>query len=121
MKRDFNLVRKILQDMEDAQPMRMCNGFTYDGYEEPTINEHVELLIEAGLLEGKVLRTQDSSMPIVSRLTWAGHDFLDAMKDESIWKKAQDSLLKPAGGVAFDVLLEWLKWQMKEKLGMPTD
>ena len=109
MKRDFNLVRKILQDMENAEPMKIFNGFPFEGYDKPTVHEHIELLIEAGLLDGKVHRTRDSSMPMVSRLTWAGHDFLDAMKDESIWKKAQDSLLKPAGGVAFDVLLEWLK------------
>jgi asparagine synthase (glutamine-hydrolysing) len=48
-----------------------------------------------------------------------GDDFLDAMKDETIWNSAKENILKPASGVAFDVLLEWLKWKMKTKLGMP--
>ncbi|MBL9188769.1 MAG: DUF2513 domain-containing protein [Opitutaceae bacterium] len=54
------------------------------------------------------------------RMTWSGHDFLDAMRDEGIWKMAQDSILKPIGGVAFEVLKEWLKSQMRTKLGFPN-
>ena len=120
MKRDFNLIRLILTDMQGAEPMTLLQDFSYEGYEKPAINEHIELLIEAGLLKGTVHRTLGGSVAGVSRLTWAGHDFLEAMTDEGIWKKAQDSVLKPIGGVVFDVLLEWLKWQMREKLGMPT-
>lgn len=121
MKRDFDLIRIILRDMEAAEPMQTYQNFPYDGYEKPTIIEHIELLIEAGLLEGEVHRHSSGGIPVVTRLTWAGHDFLDAIKDESIWKKAQESVLKPIGGASFDVLLEWLKWKMKDKLGMPTE
>jgi hypothetical protein len=121
MKRDFELVRIILRDMEGAEPMQTYQGFTYDGYEKFVVYEHIELLIEAGLLAGEVHRHSSGGIPVVTRLTWAGHDFLDAMKDEGIWRKAKESILKPIGGATFDVLLDWLKWQMKEKLGMPTE
>ena len=120
MKRDFSLVREILRDMESAEPLRRFQGFTYEGKTEAEVNEHIELLVEAGLLKGEVKRTHGGrAIVMISRLTWAGHDFLDSIKDETLWQKAQASILKPVGGVAFDVLLEWLKWQAKKRLGMP--
>ena len=106
--------------MESAEPLRRFQGFTYEGKTEAEVNEHIELLVEAGLLKGEVKRTHDGrAIVMISRLTWAGHDFLDSIKDETLWQKAQASILKPVGGVAFDVLLEWLKWQAKKRLGMP--
>ena len=119
MKRDFTLIREILKDMESAGPLQQFEGFHYEGRTDAEVNEHIELLLEAGLLKGEVKRMRDRAIVLVSRLTWNGHDFLDAMKDESLWQKAQASILKPIGGVAFDVLLEWLKWQAKKRLGMP--
>lgn len=56
----------------------------------------------------------------LQKMTWAGHDFLDSMRDDTIWKKAQEKVLKPIGGVAFDVLKEWLKAEMRSKLGLPS-
>lgn len=37
MKRDFNLVRMILQDIENAEPMQTFNGFTFKGYDVGTV------------------------------------------------------------------------------------
>jgi hypothetical protein len=120
MKRNFTLIRDILSDAQKAEPLSHLRGFSSEGVSEAEIAEHVEILIEAGLLKGEVKRSPGGrTLVLVSRLTWAGHDFLDAMGDESIWARAKESILKPAGGVAFDVLLDWLKWQAKKQLGMP--
>jgi hypothetical protein len=120
MERDFDLIRDILQEVQAAPAMTPLTKFHVDGYEDNVVNEHIELLIEAGFLEGKIYKfAGGGSEAIVNRLTWTGHDFLDAMKDDSIWIKAKETILKPVGGIAFEVLLEWLKWQMREKLGLP--
>lgn len=128
MKRDFDLIRQILRDAEGMPAMSMLSNiaplggtaFRYEGRDPQVVAEHVQLLIEAGLLNGKVSPGMEGGAYIqVQRLTWKGHDFLDAMKDESIWAQAKESILKPVGGVAFDVLLDWLKWKMSEKLGLP--
>ncbi len=122
MKRDFELIRKILREVEDSDGLSRLTGFEYDGYDKDVVTEHIEILIEADLLRGKVTRyLNGSGSAFVTGLTWAGHDFLDSMKDEGIWSKAKDTILKPVGGVAFDVLKEWLKWQMKQKLGLPSE
>lgn len=92
MKRDFELIRKILRDVEDSPALGDSTGFHYDGYDENCVNEHIEILIEAGLLDGQVSRfLGGGGAAHVTRLTWAGHDFLDAMKDEGIWAKAQEA------------------------------
>lgn len=121
MKRDFDLIRQILREVE-ASPARtpLAGRPNYEGFDEDTAVEHIDLLIEAGLLQGKITPFLDGGVHVnIQRLTWKGHDFLDAMKDDSIWAQAKESILKPVGGVAFDVLLDWLKWKMAEKLGLP--
>jgi hypothetical protein len=52
-------------------------------------------------------------------LTWDGYEFLESAKDENLWGKAKSIVIKPAGGVAFGVLLDWLKAEAKSRLGMP--
>ena len=37
-------------------------------------------------------------------LTWQGHEFLDAARNDTIWRKAKKKVLETTGGLAFDVL-----------------
>jgi hypothetical protein len=55
---------------------------------------------------------------VVVALTWKGYDFISAAKDDSLWKKAKESILKPTGSMTFDVLLEWLKAEIRAKIGL---
>jgi len=119
MKRDMNLIRLILLALEGDQE---ADARSKAQYEKPVIAYHAALLIEAGLVEGATTKDADG-MParyFLQKMTWAGHDFLDSMRDDTIWKKAQEKVLKPVGGVAFDVLKEWLKAEMRNKLGLPS-
>jgi hypothetical protein len=83
MKRDFELIRLILRDIESAPPLIRLKDFKYDGYDAPVITEHIELLIEARLVKGEVTRfIGGGGMPIVMRLTWEGHEFLNGIEDD---------------------------------------
>ena len=89
MKRDLNLVRNILLDLECSPPGMPTFGFQYDGHEQAEILEHVQILLDANFIEG-LLRTGHRDEPIgcmVSRMTWAGHEFLAKAKNDTIWKK----------------------------------
>lgn len=55
MKRDFDLIRMILRDIEDLPPGSSVGGFAYDRIEEDTIVTHAVLLHEAGLIKGTIL------------------------------------------------------------------
>lgn len=119
MKRDFDLVRMILKEVEGLAPGRQMKNFTYDGFDDNVSEAHVVLLIEAGLLDGTIFAPLSGERKgIITGLTWAGHDFLDSIQDDTLWAKAQDKVIKPAGGVAFSVLLEWVKAEASQRLGL---
>jgi hypothetical protein len=88
---------------------------------EEQIGYHVYLMGQAGLLEVSDTSSMDSRTPeaIPLNMTWYGHEFLDATKDSDLWAKAKKNVIGPAGGVAFSVLLEWLKEEAKNRLGLP--
>jgi hypothetical protein len=120
VKRDFALIRAILLDLEAAKPRTTWTKFEYEGYSDSVVIEHLEILIESGLIVGRIVETlDDSGTPMISRLSWTGHDFLDAMRDETIWNRAKNTILKRAGGITFDILIDWLKWQMRTQVGLP--
>ncbi len=121
MKRDMDLVRKILMVMseENAGPNTnwegKCVGFTRD-----QILHHAHLMKQGGLIDAVESKSLRNPIPIAMPLsiTWAGHDFLDAVKDDSLWERAKLNVIKPAGGVAFSVLLEWAKTEAIRRLGI---
>jgi hypothetical protein len=119
MKRDMDLVRQMLLALEGD---KLADAQSKASYEYATIAYHAALLIDAGLVEG--MTTKDAEgMParyFLQRMTWDGHDFLDSMRDDTVWRKARENIFKPIGGVAFDVLKEWLKAEMRHKLGLPV-
>jgi hypothetical protein len=120
MKRDFDLVRMILRDVESMPPGTRAQSFTYDSVESDVVVTHIVLLVEAGLLDGTIhAPLSGNKRANVTGLTWAGHDFLDSIKDDSLWAKAKETVIKPAGGVAFSVLLEWAKAEATRRLGLP--
>ena len=53
------------------------------------------------------------------RLTWKGHEFLDAARNDTIWKKALGHIKKAGVQVTLPVLEEVLKKAAKDLLGLP--
>jgi hypothetical protein len=51
------------------------------------------------------------------RLTWEGHEFLAAARDESIWKKAKAKVTAAAGDVPIAILKELLMQTLRSQLG----
>ena len=104
MKRDMDLVRKILLELEDI-PYEL-GGFDLEleGYSPDQISYHVMLLNEAELIEANDLSTFGGPKWTPKRLTWAGHEFIEASRDESRWEKAKNIMKEKGSGMAFDVL-----------------
>nr|WP_315445759.1 DUF2513 domain-containing protein [uncultured Pseudomonas sp.] len=123
MKRDLDLVRKILMYYEDKEMDGMDRAIEVEGYSESSINYHLLLMDEAGLLRCE--RSVSSSTP--SRvikvypfsLTWKGHEFLSSAKNESLWGKAKSLSLDKAGVLSFDIMKDLLISMAKDKLGLP--
>jgi hypothetical protein len=107
MKRDMDLIRRILLAAEEGAYRQLSSkDFVDDNTTEPTVAYHLQLMAEAGLIEASIAKT-DQAGPVHGYITcirWAGHDFLDAVRGEDIWRKTKDTVRKSGGSFTFDVL-----------------
>jgi len=108
MKRDMDLIRYILLQKEAEQPIVG---------EKDVIVYHIGLLQQAGLLDAV---TRNDHLGVISdawikSITWEGHDFLDAMRDDTIWKMAKDKFIKPGVSWTVSILFEWLKTEARRR------
>lgn len=104
MRRDLDLARTILRRIEAAPTVRDWIDITVEHHSAEVVSYHVMLLAKEGLIEAIDLSDSDGFVWKSIRLTWAGHEFLDAARDESRWSKAKDIVLNKSGGLTFDVL-----------------
>lgn len=105
MKRDMDLVRTILLALADSdEPLRSTDLVT-DEYSRDVIGYHFLILDEAGLIMANVKAADNDPyyIAVASRLTWEGNDFLDTVRDESIWKRVRSTIGKITGGASFEV------------------
>lgn len=107
MKRDFDLVRKILLKLEDTQGDHPFEELTIEGYSSNQIKYHVEIMAQKGLLNLYHLQARyddETTAYIPKNLTWEGHEFLEAARNENIWKKALKHLQDKGSGLSFEFL-----------------
>jgi hypothetical protein len=89
-----------------------------DDYSEKEKLYNGALIVDEGYVDGKVLRHgfHEIARVDLDHLTWKGHDFLDASRDDTIWKKAREKFMKPAVSWTLPLLMEWLKAEAKAKI-----
>ena len=116
MKRDMELVRKLLfLAEEDGKDDELCEEYGQD-----VVAGHVAILIDAKLIVGEVV-CNEVGVPVASvilRLTWAGHEFLDNARNDTVWNKVTSTIKNAATTASFEVLVEMLKVAVKSCIGM---
>jgi hypothetical protein len=117
MKRDMDLIRTILQRVESDESITPA-PFEIPGHAQEQVNYHIALLKDAGFIEATVDGDNSGAVTsaFIDRLTWQGHEFLDAARDDTIWHKAKEHFLKPTASWTFSLLQEWLKQEAHRKL-----
>jgi len=107
MKRDFELIRKLLIFFEEKQSAKHVEIPAIGGYDERAIKYHLVLLHEAGLLRCEPVRSSTSDRVIYVipfDLTWDGHEFLDKVRNESVWRRIRKVITSKGGSLAFSVV-----------------
>jgi hypothetical protein len=107
MERNWDTIREILIKLEEMEPERGClrlSDFPSDKAYE--YSYHVELLMEAGLIHGEMSKTLGTHANdfLAIRLTWGGHEFLDAVRSDTVWNKAKDSFIKSGLSMTLDLV-----------------
>jgi DNA-binding transcriptional ArsR family regulator len=120
MKRDMELVRQILMIAEDASPDERFHTMRIEGHSDATVGKHVELLEDAGYIEADLVHTEERGTVSgrVLRITWAGYEFLDAARSETLWRKAREQVGEKLGSVPVEVLKQLLIRLASNALGL---
>lgn len=104
MKRDMDLVLRILQDIEKncndvgSYPIDL-NGFQV---EREKVLGHCKLIMDRGLANGQFA----SNGAMFKALTWEGHDFLDNSRNSTVWQAAKEAAGDLSFGIFVKVLVE---------------
>jgi hypothetical protein len=99
----MELVRTILMQTEASDELGGWMDLEIDGYPHNAVVYHVKLLAEAGLLEAQDLTTMGGVEWKPKGLTWAGHEFLDAAKNDTAWNKTKEIVQDKGGSIPFEV------------------
>lgn len=59
MKRDIEVVRKILVYFEEKTDWRHEDKIHIDGYEDKLVSYHIDIMYEAGLLNGEPIKSKE--------------------------------------------------------------
>jgi hypothetical protein len=108
MKRDMHLIRNIVLHIENQSLEERGSRIEIEGYSNEIISFHIMLLDEAGLVKGDDMSGMTDIEWFADRLTWAGYEFLEASRDDKMWKKAIETITSKGGGLVFEVLKQLL-------------
>jgi DNA-binding transcriptional ArsR family regulator len=127
----MDLIRQLLLKLEalDYPPSALVTFNAHDediaieGYEPDQIDYHLSLLYEAGFVvsgDPKGARMMSGDY-MFQRLSWSGHEFLDAIRDPEIWKRTKGGISNIGGwtiGLVKDIAAAYAKQLAKERLGL---
>lgn len=124
MKRDMDLIRSLLIAVESKPSNERA---VYLPPMSREIDHHLKLLTQHRLISlnyGPARDEDAGKWYIFAELTWEGHDFVDAVRDETVWAKTKEGV-NAAGGFSFDILKAlakaFLKKQIEARLGLDVD
>jgi hypothetical protein len=116
VKRNLDLVREILIEVESKNDGR---SLVFEaGQVSKEKWHHVQLALQAGLLRevGAVPSAQRKKV----HLTWEGHDYLDAIRDEGIWAKTKAAVAETGGSATLEVIKAVAVGFVKKKISQHT-
>jgi hypothetical protein len=120
MKRDMDLVRRILFAAEEIPAGSRPTYLDILDVTEDELGAHVALLIDAGLIEGSAIRAFAGNYggATVTRLTWSGHDYLDQVRSETVWSETKSTILSRGLDLSIEAIKVVATEIIKHRLGL---
>lgn len=127
MKRNWDTIRLILTKVEgkhDSSYALLLQHFEpFDNLDQFEISYHVRLLLEIGLVEGRIDGPVGGGKPAtfaILRLTWAGHEFLDSIRSDTVWNKTKETLTTKGLDMTFETIKAVAAAAMTSMLCLPA-
>lgn len=122
MKRDWRVVQVVLEHVEKGDlKAYMKDGLFRDelGITEDDFCGHIEILGDAGILRNvTVTRDHQGEIRFCSTekafITMAGHDLLDALRDQTVWKRIKDKSKAVGVSISWEFIKAAIPVIMKE-------
>lgn len=101
----MDLVREILLAVEAAEGSFVTPAsMQLPGRDTELVARHMDLMIEAGLLDGEDMSDTGGHDAFARRLTWEGYDFLDSVRSDAVWNDTTASIARTVGSASFEVV-----------------
>lgn len=109
MKRNLDLIRDILLYIENSNQ----TSFTTDDFfslckDSTELAYNIHLICSAGLVKANGAVTSDSPFPFplyrIYYLTNYGCDYIDSIREQTVWNKTKELLLKVGGSASLEVV-----------------
>ena len=120
MKRDMELVYKVLEFAENKEDFIDPVTPEIKGYEIDAICYHIKILSQAGLLEAADWSTHDGPEWVLTHMTNPGHEFFENLKQKSVWStiksEFKEASLETTISVAKQLSEAWAKKKIEALL-----
>jgi hypothetical protein len=116
MKRDMDLLRAILLAVESNDDPQAVITPTVEGYTELQVCHHIALLADAGLLSARERSAIGVYYWSAGQLTWAGHEFLDCVRDDALWAEVKRLVQDASAGQAFRLLEDTALARLRQRI-----
>jgi hypothetical protein len=89
MKRDWDLIREVLIEIEKLDSSKHENREygPASSSDEPMKASQAVLLWKSGFIDGVDASSSDGDAIIALDLTWAGHELLDTVRSAAVWER----------------------------------
>jgi len=106
MQRNMDLIRLILLKIEEAPKPQLREIPVIEGFSQEEIVFHLILLDEIDFVKIDATEMANGTVRVTSihRMTWQGYDFLEKVKNETVWQKTKAKFKDKLSAMPFSLL-----------------
>jgi hypothetical protein len=108
--RDWTIIRAVLLKLESVETANTAlHPSDLPPFEEQHVAYNMRLLTDAGYIRAKILESSTGdgriAAVIARSLTNSGHDLLDTIRSDTVWRKVQDRFRSQGLEMTFDLVV----------------
>lgn len=118
MQRNWDVVRKILIKLEElGTTTSFLHQDQVNGYDPELVAYHMQLLGEADLIKANCHITTAGLLECAAhRMTWKGHEFLDHIRQDTVWNQVKRTAREKGIDLSIDVIVNIAKTYISSML-----
>lgn len=120
MKRDWDLIRKILISVEALPDFNSTlRPEDLEGFQKDDVSYHIRMMQQAGFLQAICTDyMSEGTYCIAQQLTWEGQELLSKIRDQSAWNKVKGAIRSKGFDLSYEALKAVLGAGIAQALGM---